>query len=286
MKFTRNIVNYDNSCVFELVVDMKTLTLSVNDTQDLDFKETYASFEELENAYRDRVMPYFATHNCYDIDRRRPVDAAQPLRELRDIEGEKTPLARGKTKGAGQSMAKKKGKPMKKKDEGPIDRLVSAASRLLGRRLSAAIGPEPCRLESAVFLLDDNGIQGVVINAPGLRGISEKELASAVKKKGWCDGDFRDKAAWDLESNPLGGPALEPFGDPYNLYGRCFRQLMYLACARLEQAPNLKDNVEVMPGFRVLIGESEDPSPDFKLRAAARSHVDGPAQEYFEATRK
>jgi hypothetical protein len=266
MAFKRNIVNYDLGRVFELVVNTKTLRLSLEGTGEADFKEAYRTFDELETAYRKRIVPYLKKHDCYDIDRACRVDARQPLRELLDVEGVEPARPR-------------------KRAKDPIDRLVAAASQVLRKRLNAAIGLQRCKLESAVFLLHDAGIRGVVINLPALRGVSEEKLAEVIQTDGWCDGDFRKAAAWDLETNPLGGPALEAFGDPYNVYDHCFRQLMHLACAQVEAEPNLRDNIKVMPGFRVLIGESEEPSPDLQLRAVARAHLGTPAAKFFEATR-
>jgi len=51
LTFKRNIVNYDTSCVFKLVINVKSLSMSVSGTSEIDFKKKYSTFDEHETDY-------------------------------------------------------------------------------------------------------------------------------------------------------------------------------------------------------------------------------------------
>src|SRR5262249_41155720 len=117
---------------------------------------------------------------------------------------------------------------------------------------------------------------GVAINPTKVKStMTDAQLEKALKNL-----DNQRKAALDLEMNPIGGDALKPYGDPYNLYDWCSQQLMELALARLEAQPGLRTNATVNPGCRFLLDE-----PNWGLMAAARKHGTKSAKPFFDATR-
>jgi hypothetical protein len=59
---------------------------------------------------------------------------------------------------------------------------------------------------------------------------------------------------------------------------------LYLACARLEADPGLRQDIVIVPGFRVLfVFHDEENDIDVSWRALATRHASGPATRFFEA---
>ena len=88
---TQHLVNYDEGCQFDVIIDSDKLTLELAGTRDNDFKQKYSSLSALEKDYQERVVPYLKKCDAYDIDRRADAEILSNLAvyfaELRATKG-------------------------------------------------------------------------------------------------------------------------------------------------------------------------------------------------------
>ncbi len=270
---TQNVMNYDEGRGFSLVIDSTALTIELAGTLNNDFKQKYPSLAAMEKDYKIRVAPYLKKHDCYDIDLEDDVqiitDFATYFEELEATGG------RGNEDEGDEDDG----------DEPDLDELVERTVKLLRVQANKALGTAKTRLDVAMFCFDHDmpSMRGVLVNPKGMNSsMSDEELARVI---GDDSAPYqREKmrgTAHDMEMNPIGGNALEPYGDdPYSLLDWSNSQLLHFALARLEANPDLRSNVTTTKKCRFLVDE-----PLWHLVASARTYVGQPAEAFFKATR-
>jgi hypothetical protein len=260
-KSTQFLMDYDAGKQFVLTMDDEKLTIELmGAAAKRDFKQTYKTLAAMEKDYKARVVPYLKECEAYDIDREEEAEIATSLKaffeELRAVGGDSH----------------------EDESDGDLETLVDNATKMFRKQLNRAIGDKKTSLDVAVFLFEEGmpSLWGVAVNPTKVKST----MTDAQLEKGLKDVDNQRKAALDLEMNPIGGDALKPYGDPYNLYDWCSQQLMELALARLEAKPGLRANATVKAGCRFLLDE-----PNWALMRRAREHGTKPAKAFFDATR-
>lgn len=265
MKFETSIVNRRQKKMCALAIDFDALKIWFIGDDEAAIDETYDSFEAMDRVYRDRLVPYFANNECRDIDNGGDVEVFE------DLEAFRTELA-----------ARRSGETIEPGADA-FDAGMITLTNALRERLNKAIGCGPFTLQCAVFHLHDSGIVGATLNGKLLVGKSHEELEAVLKKHpygGWAGDDFRSEAALDLECSDLFSP-FEEFGKTSDLADSLNHRVLYLACARLEAKPMLRDNVTV-ERLRVFWEHHEIGGVEWTWRETAAAFVGKPARAYFE----
>ena len=268
MKFEQAMMNYDNNTMSVLEVDFDARHLSFGGDPELEIDETFESLEAMDAAYQRIIVPYIREYELYDTE---GTQDAEIIANLATFPAE--------------LEARATGEPMPEGVDA-LDAAVITFTNVLRERLNRALGPEPIELSCAVFSMMDSGITGVSINGALLAGKTREELEAVLKEHplgGWQGDDFRQMAGLNLEYSPLLSP-FDEFGDTDNLVDDAPQRLFYLACARLERNPCLRDNVTVMPGMRVLWAVHDEIGIEWEWRDTAEAFVGKPARAYFEQT--
>lgn len=269
MKFEANIVNRRKKRMCALAIDFDARQIWLIGDDDAAIDETYDSLEAMDRVYRERLVPYFADNECRDIDNGGEVEVFENLEAFRI-----------------ELVARRTGETIEPAAD-ELDAGMITLANALRERLNKAIGTEPFTLGCAVFHLHDSGIVGATLNGPLLVGKSQDELEAAPKRHpygGWAGDDFRSEAALDLESSELFSP-FEEFGNASDLADSLNHRVLYLACARIEAKPLLRDNVTVDEPLQVLWEHHEIGGVEWAWRETAKAFVDRPARAYFEHVR-
>lgn len=268
MKILFQGINYRTGVSFAIALDPDELALEFHAEPEHAFSETYETIEAMNAAYQERVAPYLRKDDCYDIDRQ---CILKPEKSLAALFAELR--ARQSFAAADPALP-------------PLDRYIVEFSNLLRGLINEAVGSRKRALENVVFYLGDSGIQTVIINPDGIRDTDDAAMEAVLKKNpygGWF-GRGATKVGYSLEMNPL-GDELDPYGDPSNLYDGVVDKLFDLACAHIEENPQLRANV-TPKNLRVFwVFHDGESDISFARRQRAREALAAPAEAFFTTGR-
>lgn len=272
MKIEKHLSGFDyntkpfKSKNYHLVIDFENLKLEFSGDLESEINETFNSIEEMNIAYQQKAVPYIEKYECYDAN------DSQEIEHIGDL-----------AIYAKEVEAQFSNDEIIKEDASPVENAVISFTNLLRQRLNKSLGSEAIVLHCAIFGLADSGIIGVNINPPLISDKTDLEVKKIVddNESTWGEGDFRKEAAFNLEWYDE-GEVLEKYGDSFNLYGDVFIRLFYLACARIEQKPLLRENIEIGESLKLHWAFHDDHDISWDYRHEAEEYLNQPVEKYFE----
>jgi hypothetical protein len=266
----RRIIPVDSDRgTFQLAIDDEQGLLEVGDgAPGGGFEAAWKTQDDLERIYRERIQPMLATHRITTQIERKRLKAELTLAQIFEQFGV-TPVP-----------------VVAAPDTRTLDALVDDAVALLRTALNRGLGSKPRTVREAVLVVDADmpQILGFVVNPKALAKIrDDAELERIVGEGDWLEPKLNAVAKVDLEDEPLGGPAIAPYGDPDNLYAPWVAPMFHLACARLEADPRLRATVTFGPRFRVIYVVSDDDRVNLELHRLARGHHGKRTKAFFDA---
>lgn len=229
---------------------------------------TFESLDELEQTYRERVVPLFDPRGCSDLERG---DTAAPVADMAAFGRE--------LRACGYDWAE----PPRAVDD-PVEALVAGLTTSIRRELNRALGAAEVTLEHVVLMVGDAHIKPAIKDPPALAGLGEAEIERVVdggRSLRWLQGR---SLGFSLSHEALPWGELESLWDdpsqygPYGLLGAA----LDLVAARIEANPRLRASVSIPGSLRILVAFREMEFVLFERRALAREHIDGLALAYFE----